>query len=123
MLEFEFVYPSDKEIAEAQEKLGFIFPPEYIDFIKSGYDLGEAPLDALEISNPPSYAGIFEALESAKKHYHLPKGLYPICENNSDYYCLNQKGEVVFWTHNGTTDERWLNVTVWRNSMVAEASE
>lgn len=105
------------------KKLGFIFPLEYLEFIKSGYDLGDAPLDALEISNPPSYADIFEALESARKYYQLPKDLCPICENNSDYYCLNQKGEVVFWSHNGATDDGWLNVTVWRNSMAVEASK
>ena len=123
MEEFEFIAPSDKEIEEAQQKLGFTFPQEYIEFIKSGYDLGDAPLDALWVTNPPSYADIFEALESARKYYELPIDLCPICEDNSDYYCLNQKGQVVFWSHNGATDEKWENVTEWRNQMVAEASE
>lgn len=112
-----------RKLQRLSKKLGFIFSLEYLEFIKSGYDLGDAPLDALEISNPPSYADIFEALESARKYYQLPKDLCPICENNSDYYCLNQKGEVVFWSHNGATDDGWLNVTVWRNSMAVEASK
>lgn len=123
MEEFEFEPPSDKEIEEAQEKLGFTFPSEYIEFIKSGYDLGDAPLEALEISNPPSHADIFEALESARKYYQLPADLCPICEDNSDYYCLNNDGEVVFWSHNGATDKKWANVKEWRNQIVAEAHE
>ncbi|MCC5518645.1 SMI1/KNR4 family protein [Vibrio splendidus] len=118
MEEFELKIPTDIEIKEAQEKLGFIFPSEYVAFIKSGYDLGDAPLEALEIVNPPSYADIYEALESARKSYGLPVELMPICEDNSDYYCINQKGEVVFWSNNGTTDEKWKNVTIWRNQMV-----
>jgi len=120
---FEIKPPSDKEIEEAQERLGFTFPLEYIEFIKSGYDLGDAALEALEVSNPQSHVDIFEALESARKYYELPSGLCPICEDNSDYYCLNQKGQVVFWSHNGSTDEKWENVTEWRNQMVAEACE
>lgn len=123
MKEFELKIPTDIEINDAQEKLGFNLPSEYVAFIKSGYDLGDAPLEALEIVNPPSYADIYEALESARKSYGLPLELMPICEDNSDYYCINQKGEVVFWSHNGTTDEKWKNVTIWRNQMVLEAGE
>lgn len=123
MEELGFQPPSALEIEEAQRRLGFTFPQEYIDFIKSGYDLGDSTLEALEISNPPSYADIFEALESAREYYELPTELLPICEDNSDYYCINPKGEVVFWSHNGVTDEKWKNVTEWRDSMIAEASE
>ena len=123
MEEFEVNIPTDIEIAEAQEKLGFTFPPEYVAFIKSGYDLGDAPLEALEILDPPSYADIYEALVSARKFYDLPVELMPICEDNSDYYCINNNGEVVFWSHNGTTNEKWANVTVWAKKMILEAGE
>ncbi len=94
--EFMFKVTTDAEIDEAQKILGFEFPLEYIEFIKSGYDLGDAPMEALEISAPPSYADIFEALKGAREYYDLPADLLPICEDNSDYYCLNQSGEVVF---------------------------
>ncbi|MEZ8651990.1 MULTISPECIES: SMI1/KNR4 family protein [Vibrio] len=123
MEEFEIKIPTDVQISEAQDRLGFIFPSEYIAFIKSGYDIGEAPMEALEIVNPPSYADIFEALESARKFYDLPTELLPICEDNSDYYCINVNGEVIFWSHNGTTDEKWANVSAWREQMISEALE
>ena len=112
---------TDIEIAQAEEKLGFKFPAEYVDFIKSGFDLEDAPMEALEISNPPTYADIFEALASARKFYGLPMDLLPICEDNSDYYCLNSKGEVIFWSHNGITDEKWSNVTEWKHQMIIES--
>ncbi|QFI37947.1 SMI1/KNR4 family protein [Moritella marina ATCC 15381] len=115
--------PTDIEIAQAQEKLGFRFSTEYIAFIKSGYDLGDALLEALEIVDPPSYADIFEVLESAREFYDLPTELLPICEDNSDYYCLNSYGEVVFWSHNGVTNEKWANVSEWRGQMIAESEE
>ena len=123
MESFKYIPPSDSEIKEAQEKLGFNFPAAYIEFIKSGYNLGDAPLEALEINNPGSHVDIYEAIESARKYYDLPVNLLPILEDNSDYYCLNNKGEVIFWSHNGATDEKWSNVTDWQTQMVAEANE
>jgi len=120
---FDYIPPSDEEITEAQQRLGFKFPPDYISFIKSGYDLGDAPLEALEINSPGSHVDIYEAIESARKYYGLPTDLLPIVEDNADYYCLNKNNEVVFWSHNGTTNEKWPNVTEWREKMIAEASE
>ena len=123
MESFEFKPPSDLEISEAQEKLGFTFPDDYIDFIKSGYDLGDAPMEALEINNPQSHLDIYSTVVDAKKFYDFPGELLPICEDNSDYYCLNKSGQVVFWSHNGLTDEKWQNTKEWRNQMIAEALE
>ena len=115
--------PTDDEISEAQEKLGFTFSIEYIQFLKSGYDLGDIPLEALEIVNPPTYANIYTALNDARKHWNLPKNLIPICEDNSDYYCLSESGEVIFFSHDGGTGEKWENVSIWRNKMIAENLE
>ncbi|WP_064608965.1 SMI1/KNR4 family protein [Photobacterium sp. J15] len=120
---FEYIPPSDDEIAAAQQKLGMLFSTEYVEFIKSGYDLGDSVLEALEIDNPGSHVDIFEALESARKYYDLPENLLPICEDNSDYFCLNEKGEVVFWSHNGATDEKWSSIEAWRSQMILEASD
>jgi len=46
--------------------------------------------------------------------------LVPIAEDNGDYYCMNEAGEVLFWSHNGSNDEKWPNLEnwireVWRN--------
>ena len=36
-----------------------------------------------------------------------------MCEDNGDFYCINRTGEVVYWSHNGATDERWPNLATW----------
>lgn len=117
----ELIPPSDDEIRNAQKRLGFSFSSDYIAFIKSGYDLADAPLDALEIVKPPRYLDIYRMLADAREHYDLPKTLLPICEDNSDLYCLSENGEVVFWSHNGITDERWSSVSEWCNQMIVES--
>lgn len=120
---FNYIPPSDKEIEKAQKKLGFVFPADYIEFIKSGYDLGNSTLEALEINNPISHVDIYETIENARKYYGLPINLLPIVENNADYYCLNERGEIIFWSHNGATDEKWRNISDWKTRMIAEANE
>lgn len=118
----EYIPPTDEEIKKAQERLGFVFNNEYIEFIKSGCNMGESILEPLMINLPGSHIDIFEAVEAARKYYGLPLNLLPICEDNSDYYCLNEAGEIVFWSHNGTTDEMWPSLQDWWAQMNAEAT-
>jgi len=115
--------PSDHQIESAQAQLGFRFPDDYIDFIKSGYDMGESILEALEIGDCAPYLNIFLVNEESRNYYDLSVDLLPIVEDNSDYHCLNTKGEIVFWSHNGSTDEKWPSFTNWRLQMIKEACE
>lgn len=113
---------SDVEITQAEEKLGFKFSAEYIAFIKSGYDIGTSILQGLEIRSEFKHLDIYRVRADARQHYGLPEQLLPICEDNADYYCLNAKGEVVFWSHDGAVDEKWENVKIWIEAMIVEDS-
>ena len=120
MDEFKIEPPTNSEIKDAEKKLGFDFSKEYIDFLKSGYDLGDVAMEVLEIVNPPSYANIYHALEDAREYHDLPEEFLPICEDNGDYYCLTDWGEVVFWSHNRTANEKWKTVKEWRDAMIRD---
>jgi hypothetical protein len=43
----------------------------------------------------------------------LPRDVLQFCEDNAEYYCLMPSGEVVFWAHNGVTDEQWPDLAAW----------
>ena len=43
----------------------------------------------------------------------VPEDLIPICQDNGDYYGMNKKGQVVFWSHDGATDEKWKDLATW----------
>jgi hypothetical protein len=43
----------------------------------------------------------------------VPTNLIPICENNGDFFCMEPSGGVVYWSHNGVTDERWPDLAAW----------
>ncbi len=117
----DYQVPTEKQIEEAQALLGYKFPQEYIDFIKSGYDLGESALEALEIGSPGSHVDLFRAIEDSKDYANLPSDALIICEDNGNYFYLLSDGSVSYWDHNGAIEERWLNVAVWVESMKSEA--
>lgn len=43
----------------------------------------------------------------------VPEDWVPLCEDNGDYYCITPTGEIVYWSHNGATDEQWANLAAW----------
>ena len=38
-------------------------------------------------------------------------------EDNADYYRITDRGEIVYWSHNGSIDHRWPNLAVWRDQV------
>jgi hypothetical protein len=47
----------------------------------------------------------------------VPDDLLPICEDNGNYFCMNRRGQVVFWDHNGASDEKWTDLATWINDV------
>ncbi len=103
----------EKLIARYEDKLGIKFSADFKKLYQSiGYTLcnGKDILQLTELKDDSrDLAEHYELLHSQNG----TKNLLPFCEDNSDYYCLNEKGEVVFWSHNGTTDEKWPDLATW----------
>lgn len=123
MEQYEYNPPTGKEIEQAQLRLNFEFTKEYVEFIKSGYDLGDSTLEALEICSPNSHVDIYSVNEFAKGYSDIPEEGLIICEDNGDYFYLMPSGLVRFWSHNGFTDEAWADVSAWVEAMKAEADQ
>ncbi|EIF51644.1 hypothetical protein SULAR_02233 [Sulfurovum sp. AR] len=119
-MENPFRVPTDQEIQEAQEKLNYKFHPDYIEFLKSGSDVANACFEPAVILSGSCHLDIYEISDTAWSKMGLSRDLLPIVEDNGDYYCLNKSGEVVFWSHNGTTDEKWKNISDWYQQVCVE---
>ena len=70
------------------------------------------PLEASE----PMY--LLNELNNARKYFELPTHLIPFVNDNDDYYCFdikssNQDFKVVYWSHNGSSNENWENFLDW----------
>ena len=115
-----FRSPTDEEIAEAEVKLAFLFPSAYRSFLKSGGDVANAKFEAAVVLPDSGHLDIFDVAATAWGTMGVPRSLLPIVEDNGDYFCLTPQGEVIHWSHNGTTKERWPTFDAWYQQVCVE---
>ncbi len=69
--------------------------------------------EPVTITLPQSHTFLPDVARSAWNAHGMPRDLLPICEDNGNYYCMDSSGRIVFWSHDGTTDEMWPNLATW----------
>jgi hypothetical protein len=112
--------PTDAEIAAAEQRLGVSFHPDYRAFLQGGGDVANAIFEPAIILPGSGYLDLFEIADTAWSTMGVPRDLLPFVEDNGDYYCLNSRGEVIYWSHNGSTNERWPNIAAWHQQVCVD---
>jgi hypothetical protein len=120
MIADPFRIPTDAEIAEAESKLNFKFPRSYVEFLKGGSNVANAIFEPAIILPGCSYLDIFEIAETAWAQEGVSKNWLPFIEDNGDYFLISQAGEVKYWSHNGTTNEKWPSFAAWFQQVCVE---
>jgi hypothetical protein len=105
--------PTSDEVSNTQQKLGVVFHPDYYKYLLEASDVVYGILEPCTITLVNSYRDLVTVAQEAWDSMGVSRNLIPICEDNGDYYCMNQSGEVVFWSHEGLTDEKWPNLAAW----------
>lgn len=113
MMTDPFRIPTDAEISHAQRKLNFPFPPAYVEFLKGGSEVANASFEPAVILPGSTHLDLFEIADSAWNQSGVPRVWLPFIEDNGDYFCVAQTGEVRYWSHNGPTSERWPTFAAW----------
>jgi hypothetical protein len=109
--------PTDAEIVAAEQRLGLAFHPDYKAFLKGGGDVANACFEPAVILPGSGHLDLFKIADAAWNMMGVPRDLLPFVEDNGDYYCLSRTGEVVYWSHNGSTDERWPTIADWHEQV------
>lgn len=109
--------PTPEAVDALAQSLGVQFHPDFRRFLLEASDVSVGYLEPVhavpvEVSDAVDYTYLPAVVESARE-WGVPDHLLPICEDNSDFYCMNDAGEVVFWSHDGTTDETWPDLAAW----------
>jgi len=105
--------PDPNEVDEAQKQLGVKFHPDYRKFLLEASDVIFGVKEPCTVIPDGGHTDLLEVAKEAWDQVGVPRDLIPICEDNGDYYCMNNSGEVVYWSHNGPTDERWPDLATW----------
>jgi len=108
-----FRLPTESEVSAAERRLNVRFHDDYRRFLLEASDVVVGTLEPAMVTADCGYLNLCEIAEYAWDEMELPLTLLPICEDNGDYYCLNKKGEVEFWSHNGASDEKWRDLATW----------
>lgn len=93
--------------------LGVTFHEDYKRFLLEASDVICGTCEPMRITPDGGYPDLVEMVEDAWELDGVPRNLMPFCYNNGDYFCMNGIGEVVYWDHNGTNDEKWRNLAAW----------
>jgi hypothetical protein len=108
--------PTAAEVDTAERELGVHFHPDYRRFLLEAGDVVYGTLEPAQVTPDADRLSLVDITRDAHESMDLPKGLVPICEDNGDYYCMRasgESGEVIFWSHDGETDERWDDLATW----------
>jgi hypothetical protein len=105
--------PTAEEVSAVEKRLGITFHPDNRKYLLEASDVVHGTLEPCTITLPGADTDLAAIADSAWKEWGIPRELLPICEDNADYYCMNANGEVIFWSHNGLTDEKWPNLATW----------
>jgi len=105
--------PTEAEVRAAEQQLHVKFPEDYRRYLLEASDVIYGSLEPAIVVSDSGYLNLVEMATTAWNEMQLPLNLLPICEDNGDYYCLNEKEEVQFWSHNGLTDEKWDDLATW----------
>jgi hypothetical protein len=104
--------PTLDEIVTAESDLGLQFHPDYRRFLIEASDVVAGTHEPFILTAPGSHIDMVRSVRNAWE-YGVPRKLLPFCEDNGNYFCLEPNGGVVYWDHNGTTDERWTDLGTW----------
>ena len=104
--------PSQAEVAAAERELGITVHPDFAQYLLHASDVVYGHKEPATLSDPKAHTHLPDVSRRAWA-VGVPKYLVPICEDNGDYYCVSSSGEVVFWSHNGASNERWRNIEQW----------
>jgi hypothetical protein len=105
--------PTADEVNAAEEQLAIKFPADYRRYLLEASDVVYGALEPAIVIPDAGHLNLIEMAETAWDEMEVPRSLLPFCEDNGDYYCLNESGEVEFWSHDGATDEKWKDLATW----------
>jgi hypothetical protein len=105
--------PTLSEVDMAEQRLGTCFHSDYRRYLLEVSDVVYGTLEPCIITRPESRTDLLETARTAWDAWGVPRHLLPICEDNADFYCINSAGEIMYWSHNGVTSEKWPDLATW----------
>jgi hypothetical protein len=105
--------PTQAEVEAAERRLSVSIPPDFQRYLLEASDVNYGVIEPVTITLPGAHTDLIRVASHAWDGFGVPRDLLPICEDNADFYCMNSSGEVIFWSHNGWSSEKWPSLADW----------
>ncbi|MGE5611164.1 MAG: SMI1/KNR4 family protein [Bacillota bacterium] len=105
--------PTPQEVSAVEQRLAVQFHPDFRKYLLEASDIVFDGLEPVTITRPKSPTDLEVVCAQAWDEWEIPRRLLPICEDNGDYYCMNARGEIIFWSHIGPSQEKWRDLATW----------
>jgi hypothetical protein len=105
--------PGPEEVSAAEKALGIKFHPDYRRYLLEAGDVVYGTFEPATVVPGGGHTSLVSMATTAWAEMQLPRNLLPFCEDNGDYYCLTDSEEVVFWSHEGESPEKWPDLAAW----------
>jgi hypothetical protein len=115
--------PTPAEVAAVEKELGIAFHLDLRQYLLEASDVVFGTFEPVTVGDPEAHTDMIRVCQGAWDDYGLPRDLIPVCEDNADFYCLNKAGQVVFWSHDGASDEKWSSLAEWIETLWIGESE
>lgn len=105
--------PDESLLDSYERELGLAISGEYRVFLKEAGDSVFNGKDALRVTSTQSHP--IELLHAARDAWSVgvPKTWLPFCEDNGNYYCISDEGDIRFWSHDGASSGSWPTLGAW----------
>lgn len=104
------VLPTEAQVRDEEQRAGLSFHPDLRRFLLEASDVTLGYLEPVTIGGGHT---AFKVVLRSARDYGVPDELVPICEDNADFYCITSSGQIVYWSHNGATNETWPDLAAW----------
>lgn len=106
--------PEEELLVEIEEQILINLPFELREFLLKVSDVVYGRLEPVTATDPQSHTYLPE-VASVAWSLGVPRELVPICEDQGNYYCVEQDGTVLLWDgeEEDLTDESWDSVWHW----------
>lgn len=106
--------PDEELLVEIEEQILINLPFELREFLLKVSDVVYGRLEPVTVTDPQSHTYLPE-VASVAWSLGVPRELVPICEDQGNYYCVEQDGTVLLWDgdEEDLTDDSWDSVWHW----------
>ncbi len=112
--------PTEDELVDVEEQILIPIPFLLREFLMKASDVIYGSLEPVTASDPQMHTYLPEVAALAWS-LGLPREYIPLCEDRGSYYCVDQQDEVLLWTEDGMSEERWESVWHWVHQIWLES--